>query len=64
MLKKYGFLLTLINAGGGGCNHPPPSENRVFSATEHRMNPRPVCKFEFYRCGPVEKNQSALSVSV
>ena len=26
--------LTLINAGGGR-NHPPPSENRVFSATEH-----------------------------
>ena len=41
---------------GGGRNHPPPSENRVFSATEHRMNPRPVCKFEFCRCGPVEKN--------
>ena len=31
-------ILTLINAGGGR-NHPPPPENRVFSATEHRMNP-------------------------
>ena len=30
-------------------------ENHVFSATEHRMNLRPVCKFEFARCGPVEK---------
>ena len=36
-------------------NHPPPSENRVFSATEHRMNPRLVCKLEFCHCGPVEK---------
>ena len=22
---------------------------------EHRINPRPVCKFEFACCGPVEK---------
>ena len=36
-------------------HHPPPSENCVFSATEHRMNPRLVCKFEFGRCGPLEK---------
>ena len=43
-----------LHVGGG--NHPPSSENRVFSATEHRMNPIPVCKFEFARCGPVEKN--------
>ena len=28
------------------------------------MDPRPVCKLEFVRCGPVEKKQSALSVSV
>ena len=34
-------VLTLITARGR--NHPPPSENRVFSATDHRMNPRPVC---------------------
>ena len=47
-------MLTLIDTVGG-CNHHTPSENRVFSATEHRMNPRPVCKFEFGRCGPVEK---------
>ena len=33
--------LTLINAGGGR-NHPPPSESRVFSAPEHPVNPRPV----------------------
>ena len=48
--------LTLINARGGLRNHHHPSENRVFSATEHQMNPGPLCKFEFYRCGPVEKN--------
>ena len=46
--------LTLINVGGGR-NHPPPLENRVFSATEHHMNPRLVCKFEFCLCGRVEK---------
>ena len=40
---------------GGGPNHHTPSENRVFSATEHQMNPGPVCKFEFYRCGSMEK---------
>ena len=26
-----------------------------FAATEHRMNLRPICKFEFCHCGPVEK---------
>ena len=61
MLKpRISFDLTLINGEGG--DHHPPSENRVFSATEHRMNPGPVFKFEFYRCGSVEKNESALSL--
>ena len=46
--------LTLIKAG----DHHPPSENRVFSAMEHRMNPRPVCIFEFVSCGPVEKTRA------
>ena len=55
--------LTLINAGGGR-NHPPLSENRDFSGTEHPSDLSPVCKFEFVRCGPLETNQSALSVSV
>ena len=49
---------------GGGRNHPPPSENRVFSAPEHLLDPKPVCKLKFVRCGPVEKPQSALSFSV
>ena len=48
----------------GGRNHPPPSENRVFSTSEHPADSRPVCKLEFVRCGPVEKNQRALSASV
>ena len=60
-LVKIGSL-TLANAGGG--NHHPSSENCVFSTTVHPVDLRPVCKLEFVRCGPVEKNQSALSVSV
>ena len=35
------YHLTLIN------NPPPPLENRAFSATEHPLDPRPVCKLEF-----------------
>ena len=57
-LSRNRLCLTLINAWGGGRNHHTPSENRVFSATEHRMNPRPVSKFRFARCGPVEKNKA------
>ena len=38
-------------------------ENRDFSGTEHPLDLRPVCKFEFVRCGPLEKKQSALSFS-
>ena len=34
----------------------PLSENRDFSGTEHLLDLRPVCKFKFVRCGPVEKN--------
>ena len=32
------------------------SENHDFPTTEHPVDPRPVCKLEFVRCGPVEKN--------
>ena len=49
------MLLTLVNAVGGGRNHHPLSENRDFSTTEHPIDLRPVCKFKFVRCGPVEK---------
>ena len=47
-----------------GPNQTLPSENRVFSTAEHPVYPRPVCKLKFVRCGPVEKKQSVLSVSV
>ena len=46
-----GFLLTLIIPGGR--NYHPLSENRDFSGTDVAL-----------RCGPGEKNQSALSFSV
>ena len=49
---NYGFL-TLVNAEGGRKHHPL-SENRNFSTTEHPIDLRPVCKFKFVRCGPVE----------
>ena len=45
-------------------NHYPPLKNRDFTTTKDLGDPRPVCKLEFVRCGPVEKNQSALSASV
>ena len=48
----------------GGRNHHPPSENRIFSTTEHPADSRPVCKLKFVRCGPGEKTQSTLSFSV
>ena len=52
------------NFPGGGRNYHPLSENRNFSATEPPLDLRPVCKLKFVRCGPGEKNQSALSFSV
>ena len=45
-------------------NYHPLLENRDFSGTEPPLDLRPVCKFKFVRCGPVEKNLSALSASV
>ena len=41
-----------------------PGENRDFSRTEPPLDLKPVCKFKFVRCGPVEKKQSSLSFSV
>ena len=38
-----------------GRKHYPLSENRDLSTTEHPIDLRPVCKFKFVRCGPVEK---------
>ena len=61
--QKLGVVLTLVNAGGGR-NHHPLSEHRDFSTAEHPNDLRPVCKFKFVCCGPVDKKQSALSASV
>ena len=59
MLHSYRInLLTLVNAGEGGGNHHPLSENRVFSTTEHPVNPKLVFNFEFARFGQVEKNRA------
>ena len=59
----YCFRLTL-SCMGGGLLGPPLSENRDFSGTKPPLDLRPVCKFKFVHCGPVEKNQSTLSFSV
>ena len=48
----------------GGAIIIPCRKYRDFSRTEHPIDMRPVCKFKFVRWGPVETNQSALSVSV
>ena len=47
----------------GWRNHPPPSENCIFSTNEHQADSRPVCKLKFVHHGPVEK-QSALSALI
>ena len=57
-------ILTLVHAEGGGAIIIHHRRIAFLSATEHQMNPGPVCEFEFCRCGPVEKKQSALFVSV
>ena len=44
----------------GGHNYHPLSEYRAFSGTEPPLDLRPFCKLKFVRCGPGEKNQSAL----
>ena len=54
-LRRYPFRY------GGGPFRPPLLENRDFSGTEPMLDLRPVCKFKFVLCGPVGKNQSALS---
>ena len=43
-----------------GAFYAPPD----FSRTEPLMDLRPVCKFKFVHCGPVEKKQIALSFLV
>ena len=36
-------------------NHYPPLKNRDFTTTKDLGDPRPVCKLEFVRYGPVKK---------
>ena len=40
----------------GGPYRPPLSDNSDLIGTELLLDLRPVCKFQFVRCGPVEKN--------
>ena len=47
----------------GGRTYHPLSENRDFSGTEPLLDLRPVSKFKFVCCGPVEKNTRALYLS-
>ena len=56
---NLGKELTLVIPGRGR-NYYSLSENRDFSGTEPPLDLRPVCKFKFVHCGPVEKNQSDL----
>ena len=35
-----------------------------YSGTEHPLDHRPVCKLEYFDCGPVKKKQIALSFLV
>ena len=53
------FALSVLNP-----NYHPLPENRGFSRTEPPLDLRPVCKLKFVSCGPGEKNQSGLSISV
>ena len=41
---------------------PILSENPEFSRTEHLLDLRPVCKFEFIHCGPVKNTGLYLSL--
>ena len=52
---------TLVNVGEEGGEGQTSSN---ISTTEHPVSQRLLCKFKFVRCGPVEKTQSALSVTM
>ena len=52
------------NYPGGRQNYHPLSENRDLSRNEPPLDLRPVCKFKFVHCGPVEEKQSTLSFLV
>ena len=51
----------ILNPKEGVCDHPPQSENRNLLATEHLVDPKPICKLKFVYCAPVEKNRAYLS---
>ena len=62
-LKRINVFTPNYPRGGGG-NYHPLSENCVFSGPEPPLDPKPVCKLKFVRCGPGEENQSTLSFLV
>ena len=64
ILNSFSLSSLTLSGVGGGPFRPPLSENRDFSGTEPPSDLRPVCKFKFVCCGPVEKKQSALSFLV
>ena len=41
---------------------PILSENPEFSRTEHLLDLRPVCKFKFVICGPVENSDQQAGI--
>ena len=47
-------------SGMEGPFRPPLSENRDSSGTVPLLDLRPVCKFKFVRCGPVEKKKHSI----
>ena len=58
---KYKFsvmvILSLLFRGRGRGESLSSVENPNFFGTELPLDLRPVCKFEFIRCGPVKKNR-------
>ena len=62
-LKKDCFGKTFANTNcvrEAGYNHHPLLEYPDFTGTEHPMDLRPVSRFEFIPCDPVEKNKHAI----
>ena len=57
LCSLYKHILFNPNEQGGG-NHLHSSENHIFSAAKHPLDPRPVCKLEFVPCVQVEKNRA------
>ena len=62
MIPFYLLISNITEGGGGwgGRNYHPLSENRNFSGTEPPLDLRPVCKFKFVHCGPVENKHDTV----